>query len=210
MKQMIMAALSLVLAVGALILTSLKKEVRIGYAETSVLITNFNQAILARNKYEESQKEWDRNLKMINDSLMAAMENLKQNYEASSKPRQEEIRRNLDKWNSDRSRYAAAVKEMSKEREKALMDPVLSNLNTYLKQWGEEQGYDMILGTMTGGNILQAKSIHNVTSKFLAALNDHYKDLPAATALAPVSTALPLAKTAEPKKDSLKAAATAR
>lgn len=200
MKHMILTAFSLAVATAALAVSYLKKDVRIGYAETSVLITNFNQAISARKKFEEAQKEWDKNLKLINDSLMAAMEDLKHNYEKAPKPRQETMRRNLDKWNSDLNRYSGAVKQMSKEREKELMDPVLSSLNAYLKQWGEKRGYDMIFGTMTGGNILHARSAHNVTSTFLADLNEHYKDLPSAAA--PASAATPSAVSAESKKDS--------
>lgn len=69
---------------------------------------------------------------------------------------------------------------MSEAKEGELMSPVISPLNGFMKTWGKQHGYAMILGTTTGGNILHADPALGLTASLLKVLNDKYRDLRAA------------------------------
>ncbi len=199
MKQSIFSFVALAIAIASLVFSFMHKAPKIGYAETSVLLSEFSEAIKARKQFEVAQKEWDKNLKLINDSMMVAMNHIKSDFDKASPKEKEALDQNLKKWNANLNRYSQAVKKQSEEKEAELMTPVISNMNTYLKVWGEQHGYDMIFGTLSGGNILQANLAFNVTSKFLQDLNEHYKDLPVSeankvTTPAPMTKPLPISK----------------
>ncbi len=174
------AFLILILAVAisglGLALDLKRTSKKIGYAETTILLSEFTEAIEARKKFEDSQKEWDKNLKTLNDSLMAAMSRMKSNYETAKQPEREKMRSDFQQRNDDLQRYTNAVKKMSEEKEKSLMEPVVKKMNSFLEVWGRDHGYDMIFGTMNGGNILQANSSMNLTRIILADLNAQYKN----------------------------------
>lgn len=180
MKNQIVALIALAVATGAVALHFIQKAPKMGYAETAVLMSEFSEAIKARKEFEAAQKEWDANLKSLNDSLMATMERMKVGYDKSPAAVKDSLRGLLEKRNDDLQRYTNAVKQMAVEKEKQLMDPVIRKINSHLDLWGKRHGYDMIFGTMTGGNILQANARFNVTSAVLDDLNKHYLDLPVA------------------------------
>lgn len=180
MKNQILAFVAFVTAFGALALHFLKKSPKIGYVETAILMTEFSEATKAHIEFENAQKEWDTNLKALNDSLMATMEKMKADYEKSSSTTKDSLRSLLQKRNDDLQRYTNAVKKLAVDKEKQLMDPVIRKINSHLDLWGKQHGFDMIFGTMNGGNILQANSEHNLTTRVLKDLNDHYRDFPSA------------------------------
>lgn len=180
MKQHFLGLLAVVVAMGAVGLHFWERPVKIAYAETSVLMSQFTESIKAQKEFEESKKEWDKNKKTISDSLNTAMDRLKLGYEKASKLQKELMRQDLDKWNTDLNRYNQAVVKMSEEKQKQLLEPVVDKMNSYLKQWGHEHGYDFIFGTLSGGNILHANISFNITSDFLKDLNEHYKDFQSA------------------------------
>ncbi len=178
MKQMGVSVLALLVALGAIGLHFFQRPPKIGYAETAVLMAEFTEAIHARKEFEEAQKEWDKNLKTINDSLLVAVNAMKANYEKSTPTVRHSMNDNLERWNATLERYAQAVKKMSQEKEKVLMGPVINKLNSFMKVWGQQNHYAMIFGTTDGGGILQANDAFNVTASLLEALNNHYKNLP--------------------------------
>jgi len=172
--------LGLALGACALGLHLANRPPKIAYAETATLMTEFSEAIKARKQFEDQSKEWDGNIKTLNDSLNAAMNKLKVEYEKASPAKKDELRTLLQKRNEDLQRYSNAVKKMSDDKEKELMGPVVKEMNAYMKIWGKQHGYSLIFGTTSGGNILQADAGLDVTSNLLQDLNSHYKDLPVA------------------------------
>jgi outer membrane protein len=153
---------------------------RIAYAETATLMTGFNEAIKARKQLEDQSKEWDGNIKTLNDSLNAAMDRLKSEYDKAPPARKNELRALLERRNEDLQRYTNAVKKMSDQKEKEVMGPVINEMNAFMKTWGKQHGYALILGTTNGGNILQADPELDVTANLLLDMNGHFQDLPIA------------------------------
>gem|GEM_PF-2884558 len=176
MKNNVFGILALLVACATAVIGIWTRPAKVGYAETSVLLTSFNEAVAARKEFEKSQKEWDKNLKTLNDSLLASMETMKKSYETAGKAGRDSMRSALKEKNDDLQRYTNAVKKLSTDREKELMEPVIKKMNSFLAVWGKAHGYDLILGTLTGGNILQANENINLTSRILADLNEEYRD----------------------------------
>jgi outer membrane protein len=174
------AFLALAISILALVRPYLWPIPKIGYAETSALLQGYSEAIQARKTLEGIQKEWEDNLKVLNDSLLMALERMKKDYDTAPRAAKDSLRSDLDRRNQDFQRYSEAVKGKSQEKEQELMAPVIKRLNLFMEGWGERHGYDLILGTMSGGNLLQANHDINVTAAILKELNETYRDLPEA------------------------------
>jgi outer membrane protein len=190
MKNQILALVAIVGVVASFAFNWLHRAPKIGYAETSVLLTQFSEAGKAKLKFEEAQKEWDSNLKALNDSLTASLENLKKGFDKANADEKNAMKAKVQRGNEDLQRYSNAVRQLSQEKEKELMDPVVRKVNTYMDVWGKEHGFALILGTTTAGNILRADPEMNVTSEFLRDLNEHYKDMPVGRAVSDTSNPL--------------------
>lgn len=179
MKRWILLVAALLISVVALVVSWTGRGPNIAYAETATLFSEFTESIQARKEFETAQKEWDKNLTILNDSLSAAMEHMKARYDQASPQERIKLRRLLERRDNDLQRYTQAVKQMATEKETTLMEPVVKKINSFMAIWGKEHGYDLILGTQAGGNILQAHASLNVTAALLRDLNEHYRDLPA-------------------------------
>jgi outer membrane protein len=186
MKNAIVGWVGLGVALVSLGWNFVFKAPKIGYAETSVIMSDFSEAVKAKAHFQEQQKEWDKNLKTLNDSMLAAMNRMKVQYDGANKPAKDSMRKDFETRNDDYQRYVEAVRKMSQDKERELMDPVIKKINSFLEIWGREKGYSLILGTMQGGNILQADPRYNLTSRILKDLNSQYRDVAAADPVKPV------------------------
>jgi outer membrane protein len=178
MKNTYLSIIAVLVALIGAIYTFLNRNPKIGYVETAVLMNEFKESIKARDEFEADKSRWDQNIKTINDSLTAALERMKSGFDKASEKEKDAMRQELDSRNAELSRYTKAIQQKAVEREKELMDPVIRKINTFLESWGKEHGFSLILGTMSGGNILQASPKLNLTSEIVKDLNAAYQSAP--------------------------------
>lgn len=170
--------LGVILAAIALAMNLMRPVPKIGYVDTATLMSQFTEAVAAQKELNKSKDEWGRNAKVIQDSLQAAMNAIKSEYETASPARKQALRSGMERWNQDLSRYSHTVKELAANRDQELMTPVIQKFNIFVQQWGKDHGYSMIFGTTSNGNLLQAESASDLTSLLLSELNERYRDLP--------------------------------
>lgn len=178
-KQPGSLAITVIVAIGCAGLMCAVQSVffvpRIAYVESGKMIANFSEAIKARNLFEEEKGQWEKDLKVIEDSLNTALGNLKSQYEKSGGEKKKQLAASLEKWNTDYARYARIIEQKKITREQELMQPAIDKINKYMEVWGHDHHYDVIFGTMAGGNIIQANKKLDVTMEALHDLNEHYK-----------------------------------
>jgi outer membrane protein len=170
-------AMSCVLAivVGISIASILNSPPKIAYVESGKILENFSEAIKAQKKYETEIGKMESELKVIQDSLNAALESIKTGYDKATKEKRKVLTQNLDKWNKDYAKYSKFVQESSVSKRNEIMQPVVEKINGFLEIWGHEHKYAIIFGTTAGGNIVHADKKYDVTMPVLEAINEHYK-----------------------------------
>ena len=156
------------------------KTPKVVYVETPVLLNQFNEAGVARKVFEEEQQKWDKVLTQYQDSIKAQVETMKKTFDSSTPAAQNQMRQKLSQMQAAFEDYQGRVRMMSQKKESELMQPVLEKANQFMKQWGQEKGYDLILGTMNGGSILYANEKINVTAPLIKDMNAFYARLPQA------------------------------
>lgn len=203
MNAHIFSATALALAAAALAWNLTHRAPKIAYAETSVILNDFSEAIQARKEFDAAQKGWNDTLKALNDNLGAAMEKGKAVFEKASPAQKDSIQKSLNQMNVSLQTYANTAKQLASEKNLQLMDPVIKKVNGFLDTWGKKHGYDMIFGTMTGGNVLQANADFNVTAAVLKDLNAEYRASASSTSTPPPA---PATAPDSPSKDTSAAA----
>jgi outer membrane protein len=147
---------------------------QVGYIDSNVLMGQFPSALEAKEKLSKAQEEWGSNIKTLEEELNKLnKEFIEQNAKWNKKTIIEK-KKVLEKKQGDYARYTRAIREKATKKEQELMAPVFDELNIYIKEFGEEKGYDIVFGTMSGGNILYAENATDLTVKFLDFVKKKY------------------------------------
>lgn len=142
----------------------------VGYVDSSRLMQEYQGAIDARKKIQDRQKQWQQNVGILQQEASGLEKALLNGQVAQSNV--QAVRDTLRKKRQQLARYQQAVQKKSQEMQQEVMEPVFSTLNAEITDFGEERGFDIILGTLNGGNILYADDATDLTDELLAYLDD--------------------------------------
>jgi outer membrane protein len=145
---------------------------KIGYIDSSILLQKYDGAVEARQKLEKETSEWRENIQTLEKELNDMNQDMIKKGATWSRSALKKKKEALEKKQQDYVRYSRAVSEKAAKREQELMQEIFDELNALIKDFGKEQGYDIIWGTVAGGNILYGREGRNLTEQFL----DYIKD----------------------------------
>jgi outer membrane protein len=150
------------------------KAERIAYVDSNKLINGYQGMIDARQVYQKKASVWQANV----DTLAKEVQLKIANYEKESlrmsqkeKDLSRELIRTKQKQLED---YQQALNGQAQQEDAKMTTEVVSQMNTFIKQYGEAHGYTIILAT-ADGNIVYAQEAINITDEVLEGLNKQYK-----------------------------------
>ena len=160
--------LGLIAVYGAIMATvSFRRVSRVGYVNTNVLLEKYRGFQNAREQLRKETDEAKKNVKTLETEINELGQEIISRGndwdEQTRKSKQDAISRKQDEY----ARYGRAAAERAAKLEKELTQPVFHELNTQIARYGKENGYDVILGTVAGGNILYAQDSVDLTERFL-------------------------------------------
>lgn len=140
----------------------------IAYVRNEYLIENFDGMKEAQKAFDvkfQGQRNYLDSLGVIYKTAQAAY--------ASSKDKTTET--NLRQMQAQLIQYNNYYKAITDEEDKKMTEQVLNQVNGYIKEYGDKNGYDLIEGTTNGGNILYGSTSMDITEELLKAINRMYK-----------------------------------
>ncbi len=144
---------------------------KIGYVDSSILLEKYQGAIDAREKIKKQTDEWQDNINTLESELGKLNKEIVEENNAWNKEMRKLKQEAFLKKQNELVRYSRAVNDKAVKLERELTGPVFNTINAYISDFGKIYGYDMIFGTVAGGNILYAKEPVNLTNEFLAYMN---------------------------------------
>lgn len=162
------AAMALVLSVLSLWMAS--RTPVVAYVDSAVLLERYDGAIAARTALQAQLSAWEANLDSLRQEAAVLGERLLR--DDLSRAQREATSDSLDSKQRELSRYAEAVGRQAAEREQAALEPVYAELNARISDYSEAEGIDLLLGTLSGGNILYGADGSDVTDDLLTFLNE--------------------------------------
>lgn len=176
MKTVFEIGFKLLTIVGIVVLLFLqfKSSDSIVYVDSIKLMNGYDGMKEARKEYEAKAAVWRLNL----DSLKSELESKIKEYQVkqsslSTKEKQltEEL---LHSKQQQFMNYQQVLSEKIQREDQELTALVLGKVNDYIKKYGEEKGYDIIMAATQYGNIVYSEKAMDITDKVLQGLNEQY------------------------------------
>ena len=167
-KLLTVAIIVIALYTASMSTFSFFRTQKVGYINNSVLMEKYPGALKAREQLNKKADEWKKNIQSLESELAQLNDEILQNAGKWKRETLEEKQDSMKHKQVEYSRYSHAISEKATQTESELFQPVYTELNTKISDFGKEKGYDIILGTVSGGSILYAQDATDLTNKFLA------------------------------------------
>jgi len=167
-------ALVFTLSIATLFYLQFSENTRIVYVDSSKLLHKYQGMIDARAAYQQKASTWQANI----DTLSNEVQNAIKKYEKESprmsvkeKELSKELIRTKQKQLMD---YQRAMKEKASQEDNQMTSKVIDQVNAYMKKFGKEKGYQIIMAATEYGNVAYADESLDVTEEVLEGLNRSY------------------------------------
>jgi outer membrane protein len=162
---------AVVIALAIIISMQLTTDGSIVYVDAVKLMNGYTGMQQARKDYEAKTGIWQANV----DSLKLELSNSIQEYQTKQqklpvkeKALMEELLRTKQEQFMN---YQQAVADKIQKEDQELTTKVLGKVNDYIKKYGEENDYEIIMAATQYGNIVYAQQGKDITDEILEGLN---------------------------------------
>jgi outer membrane protein len=166
----IIAAISLISLAFSII--SYFNQPKMAYIDSSILLQKYQGAVQASETLTQETEEWSGNIKTLEDELTTLNTEFVEKGASWNKSKVIEKQKRLETKQQEYYKYRRAIEEKAAKREQELMQPVFDQLNADIADYAKKKGYNLILGTVTGGNILYGADVLDITEEFLEYANN--------------------------------------
>ncbi|OGJ94130.1 MAG: hypothetical protein A2350_20800 [Candidatus Raymondbacteria bacterium RifOxyB12_full_50_8] len=151
---------------------------KIAYIDSSRVLSEFIEGQKVSKKMSAKRTEYEKNVKALSDTLTHYSDSLQKILQKPiNKDKTKAFFMLANKKGQDLERYKTETDKQLKEQESKEMQPIIVKINSFLKEYGEEEGYDIILGASGNGNIVYGKAKLDITTDVINKLNKKYEAL---------------------------------
>ncbi|HEX5167646.1 MAG TPA: OmpH family outer membrane protein [Cyclobacteriaceae bacterium] len=165
---------AIVISLVAFSLSILNRRNEIVYVDSKKLVNGFKGMQDARREFETKAGAWKANL----DTLKAEVESKIKEYDDSKSRLSDKERALMEELIHSKQEqfinYQQVVSEKISLEDKELTSKVLAKVNDYMKSYGEQKGYQIIMAATQYGNIVYAEEHTDITQEVLDGLNLEY------------------------------------
>ena len=170
----LLAISTLILIICLTMLFQLQKQPKIAFVKSEEIVYGYVGMKEAHEKFQKKVEQWEANQKVLEKDFQTALlnyEKLANTFSADEKRKEESdmmaMQQNLE-------RYANNIGDLIKQEDVKMTQGVLTQINSFIRDYALEHGYDLILGTTDSGNLLYGNQGLDITDVLLKELNDHY------------------------------------
>lgn len=150
------------------------KSTKVAYVRSQEIVYGYLGMKEANNKFEEESRIWQANIDTLEIDLRRAVINYQNSFNDLSIDEKNQKENLLKKQETDLRNYVKAIKNKSKLEDEKITIGVLNQINSYIENYGKQNGYDVIMGSTAAGNILFGKDAIDITDEILKGLNESY------------------------------------
>jgi outer membrane protein len=167
----LVAFISLLISCVAITLPYFSAGDGIVYVDAQKLVNGYKAMLDARKEFEAKTASWQTNL----DTLRLELESKIKEYESTGNKLSSRERALMEELIQSKQEqfmnYQQIVTEKVKKEDQELTAKVLSKVNDYVKRYGEDKGYAIIMAATQYGNIVYAEKQTDITEAVLKGLN---------------------------------------
>lgn len=160
-------------ALSSLVYLQLSSK-KVAYVDSAKLVNNYQSMIEARKIYQQKSSVWKANV----DTLASEVQLTISNYEKESgtmTSKEKELSQELIRTRQRQFvEYQKAINEKAAQEDNQMTSHILEQVNSYIREYGDEHGYKIIFAATEYGNIAYAEEGIDITDKVLEGLNKGY------------------------------------
>lgn len=162
-----------IVVIGLLIVIvfQVRKDESIVYVDAAKLVNGYKGMQAARKEFEVKTNAWRANL----DTLKIEFETKVKEYESTSAKltlKERKLTEELLQTKQEQYlNYQNIIAEKIQKEDQELTGKVLGKVNDFIKKYGEEKGYAIIMAATQYGNIVYAEKGKDITDEVLQGLN---------------------------------------
>jgi len=147
---------------------------RIAYVDNNLLLSEYKGMADAKEELKGKIESWEANVDTLSFKLQEAIADFEKETAGVSAKQRAEREAILKVQQTNLRNYQVAIKQKITKAEQDLLLDVIPEIDVFIKQYGEENGYAYILGATNTGNIVYANSMNDITQIIIDELNSRY------------------------------------
>ncbi len=166
----LMKALSVVGAIAllAVLFSFVSKKEKIAYVDLQQVFQNFEGKIELEKRLKQS--EWGTQLYI--DSLTLKVKQLKKLQ--NNRDTDNKVGTEIEKLQQQIGSIEEQAHQVHTQKSSEFTNQIWNQINQYVKDFGNEQDYDFILGTEGTGTLMYGKDEKNITKEIIHYINKKY------------------------------------
>jgi len=162
------------LSIIALFYLHFSASPQLAYVDSTKVLANYEGMKQAQKEFQAKAVTWQANVDTLGKELQESLSDHEKNLASMSKKEQELSTELLRTKQQQLRQYQQAISQQAQEEEIQATQVVLEEVNAYLRSFGKEQGYKIILAATDAGNIAYADEALDITDEVLEGLNKVY------------------------------------
>ena len=148
---------------------------RVAVVRSALVVEGYEGMKEARSEYQHTIQAWQAHLDSLDQRFSLAVRAYEQEKKRLSVTEDQSRRIALEHQRGELEKYQASLAQQAKTAEERMIQGSLNQINSYVEQLADQQGFSIVLGTTQSGNILYANDAVDITDEVLAGLNQPYK-----------------------------------
>jgi outer membrane protein len=170
-KVMVVVALAVVIAL------QLDSKEEIVYVDSVKLLAKYKGMESVKTALESKSNGFKSNLDTLRIELEKSVAQLNESRVNSSKSQLKAMETTIAMKQEQYYNYEKAATDQYLAEEKELSVKLMDKVNDYIKRYGEQKGYSIVLTNNPYGNIAYASKAKDITDEVLAGLNNEFGKL---------------------------------
>ncbi|MEM7106690.1 MAG: OmpH family outer membrane protein [Bacteroidota bacterium] len=159
---------------GSLVANSVFNVKKIAFVRSQDLIYNYEGTVEAMAKFNNQKQQWQANVDTLKFDFQRSVNLYNQDYPTLSLNDRKQREESLSQQERQLQSYASAISDKVKQADEEMMQASLDQINVFVEQYSQKNGYDIILGTTLSGSVLYGDKTLDITDRLLEALNKNY------------------------------------
>jgi outer membrane protein len=144
---------------------------QIVYVDTMKLLSQYRGTTQAKAAYDKKVAVWKANVDILTIELNKQITQYERDKKGLSGHERKLTEEGIASKQQQLENYKTTISENTAKEDQVIATQVVKEINDFLNKYGEDHGYDYILGATNVGNVVYARRGKNITDEVLTALN---------------------------------------
>lgn len=148
---------------------------KIAYVNTNIILDKYIGLIEVRNILQQKTTTYNKEIDSLQKSYTIIYNQLVNNHNKNNDENNKLLEKELTYRRNEIIRLQEDKENSINKENEIMIQGALNQINSFIHQYAEKKGIDIVLGGNQSGNILYGNDKYDITNEVLEGLNNSYK-----------------------------------